>query len=276
MVALIIGAIVAAVGIFFWIQKGKREGEGAAMALAETSTVAAVNENYQSISGSLGSGNFTHFVELKGQAHAESPLTSELAKEQVIYYKSQIVHKYERLEEKRDSNGKVNRRWVSRSETVQDNEQWADGWGLKDDSGFIEVDASKAKLDSEKLLSKHEQAEPQQSGLNVNLGGLKLNIGGGTNSSNYRSKGYEYTEYGIKVGTDLYVLGDANDRDGVLRVSKPTERSQPFIVSTKSEDELVSTADSKAKGAKIGAYVCWGLGAAGIIAGLVMIIMGKG
>ena len=276
MIALIAGAVVALLGLFFWIQKGKREGEGAAMELADTSTVAAVNENYQSITGSLGSGNFTHFVELKGQAHAEHPLTSELAQEKVIYYKAQVIHKYERLEEKRDSNGKINRRWVSRSETVQDNEQWADGWGLKDSTGFIEVDASKAKLHHEKLLSKHEQGNNPPQGLNVNLGGLKLNIGGGTSSNNYRSKGYEYLEYGIRVGTDLYVLGDANDRDGVLRVSKPTDRKQPFIVSTKSEDELVATAGSKAKSAKIGAYVCWGLGAAGVIAGLVMIIMGKG
>ena len=271
--ALIGGAVVAVVGVILWIMKGKKEGQAGAMELADTSTVAAVKENFESISGSLGSGSFTHFVELKGKAHADSPLTSELAKEAVIYYKSTIVHKYERLEQKKDSNGRITNDWVKRTETVQDNEQWAEGWGVQDDSGFIAIDAAKAKLDTEKLLSKFEKGDNPQSGLNVNLGGLNLNIGGGKND--YRSIGYEYTEYGIKMGTDLYVLGDANDRDGILRVSKPKEKGQPFIVSTKSEDELVAGLGSSAKGLKIGAYVCWGLGVAGVIAGIVMMIAGK-
>lgn len=69
------GGVVALVGLILWIVKGKREGTSAALELTDTSTIAEVNENYNSISGSMGSGNFTHFCEIKGQAHADSPLT---------------------------------------------------------------------------------------------------------------------------------------------------------------------------------------------------------
>ncbi|MBD3636790.1 MAG: hypothetical protein HUJ25_05555 [Crocinitomicaceae bacterium] len=261
---LIGGGVVVIVGVILWIIKGKKESQSAAMELADTSTVAAVNENFTSITGSLGSGSFTHFVEIKGKAHTSTPLTSELAKEAVVYYKSTVVHKYERLEEKKDSNGNIRRDWVKRQETVAENEHWADGWGVKDDTGFIKIDPAKAKLDAEKLLTKFEKGDNPRSGLNVNLGGLNLNIGG---KNDYRSIGYDYTEYGIKIDSDLYVLGDANDRDGELRISSPQDKKQPFIVSTKSEDELVSGLGSSIKGLKIGAYICWGLGAVAIIVG---------
>lgn len=114
-------------------------------------------------------------------------------------------------------------------------------------------------------MSKFEKGD-NPSGLNVNLGGLKIGLGG-AGSSDYRSIGYEYLEEGIKMGADLYVLGDANDRDGALKVSKPKDSKQPFIVSTKSEDELTAGLGSAIKGLKIGAFVCFGLGAVIIIVG---------
>jgi E3 Ubiquitin ligase len=265
------GAVVAIIGLILWMVKGKKEGQSAAMELADTATVAEVKENFESITGSLGSGSFTHFVELKGRAHAASPITSELAKEAVIYYKSSVIHKYERLEEKKDSQGKITKNWVKKTETVSENEHWANDWGVQDDTGFIAIDAAKAKLDTEKLMSKFEKGELQQSGLNVKIAGLNIGIGG-SGQKDYRSIGYEYTETGIKMNTDLYVLGDANDRDGDLRVSKSQDKKQPFIVSTKSEDELVSGLGSSIKGLKIGAYICWGLGAVGVVVGAIMAV----
>lgn len=266
---LIGGAVVAIVGVILWIVRGKKMGQSAALELTETSTVSEVNENYSSISGSMGSGSFTHFVELKGKAHADSPLTSELAKEAVVYYKSTVEHKYERLEDKKDSQGNIKKQWVKKTETVSENEFWADGWGVKDDTGFIKIDPTKSKLHTQKLMQKFEKGDNPQSGINVNLGGLNIGIGGG-GSKNYRSIGYEYEEFGIKLNTDLYVLGDANDRDGDLRVSKPQDKKQPFIVSTKSEDELMAGLGSAIKGFTIGAYVCWGLGGIMVIAGALM------
>ena len=262
---LIGGAVVAVVGLILWMLKGKKEGTSAKLELTDTSTIAEVNENFESISGSMGSGSFTHFVELKGAAHSDSPITSELANEAVVYYKSMVEHKYERLENKKDSDGKVTKQWVKHTDVVSENEQWAQGWGVKDSTGFITVDPAKAKLDTEQLMSKFEKGENQQSGLNIKLGGVSIGLGGG--NSGHKTIGYNYKEIGIKMNADLYVLGDANDRDGALRVSKPQDKKQPFIVSTKSEDELVSGLGSSIKGLKIGAYVCWGLGALLVIAG---------
>ncbi|MEZ4923380.1 MAG: GIDE domain-containing protein [Crocinitomicaceae bacterium] len=266
---LIGGAALAVIGVIVWIIKGKREGTSASLELTDTSSVAEVNEVYQSISGSMGAGSFTHFCEIKGVAHADRPLTSELSNEPVVYYKSIVEHQYEKLENKKDSQGNITKQWVKHTDVVSDNERWAEGWGVKDSTGFIQIDPAKAKLHTEELMEKFERGDNQNSGLNVKLGGLNINLGG---NNGHKTIGYNYREIGIRMNTDLYVLGDANDRDGVLRMSKPKDGSQPFIVSTKSEDELVSGLGSSIKKLKIGAYVLWGLGAACAVAGLLNVL----
>ena len=108
---LIFGAVVAIVGLFLWMAKSKKEGKSAVLSVTDTSKVSEVLENFESMRSSMGNGNFTHFCEIKGVAHSDSPITSELAKKQVVYYSSKVVHEYERLEEKKDSNGRMQKNW---------------------------------------------------------------------------------------------------------------------------------------------------------------------
>jgi len=267
---LIGGIVLAVIGLILWIVKGKKEGKSATLELTETSSVSEVTENYTSTQESLGDGSFTHFVELKGNAHTDSPLTSELAKEAVVYYKSVVEHKYEREENKKDSQGNMRKQWVKHTDIVSQNERWADGFGIKDSSGFIEIDANSSQLDTEQLHSNFEKGEPTQSGMNLKIGGVSINFG--SSNKGTRTIGYNYKEVGIRMNSKLYVLGDANDRDGSLIVSKPKDKSQPFIVSTKSEDELLAGLGSSIKGLKIGAFVCWGLGGITVVVGLLKML----
>jgi hypothetical protein len=269
---LIGGAVIAIVGLVLWMVMGKKAGQSAHLDLTDTSTVSEVKENYDSISESMGSGNFTHFCELKGQAHSDQPLKAEQSNEQVVYYKSEVIHKYERLENQKDSQGNMQKKWVKKTETVSENEIWADGFGVKDATGFIAINPKKSKLDTMQLHSKFEKGEPQQSGLNIKLGGISIGLGGGSGNSSHKTIGYEYKEIGIKQGQNLYVLGDANDRDGSLIVSNPTDKKYPFLVSTKSEDELQAGLGSAIKGFKIGAFACFGIGGALLIVGLIKMI----
>lgn len=268
---LIGGVVLAVVGVILWIVKGKKEGKSATLELTDTSKVSGVMETYESLKVTVGDGNFTHFCELKGKAHADSPLKSELAGVDCVYYSSKVIRKYEQREWRKDSQGNKRQQWVKKSDTVSDNVQWANGWGVKDDTGFIAIDPAKAELHAEQVHSSFEKGEPgANSALSVKIGGFSLGIG--SSNPDYRLIGYEQKEMAIKMGTDLYVLGDANDREGRLQVSKPKEKGQPFIVSTKSEDELVSGIGSSIKGLKIGAFVCWGLGAVAVVAGLLQAV----
>jgi len=265
------GAIVALIGFLLWLSKNKKEGKSAILAVTDTSKVSEINENCESIRSSMGNGHFTHYCEVKGVAHSDTPLTSELANEKCVYYSAKVIYEYEQLEEKKDANGKFTKNWVKKSDTVSDNTKWASGFGVKDDTGFIAIDPAKSELHAVQIHSKFEKGEPNQDAL------LKLNIGGvsfglGSKHPDRRTIGYRYTETAILLNSNLYVFGDANDREGRLQMSKPTDKKYPFIVSTKSETELTGELGSSIKGLKIGAYICWGIGAVLAVVGVVKIL----
>lgn len=268
MVLIIVGAVIALIGVGLWVAKGKSEGKSALLSVTETSTVSEINENFESMRSSMGNGSFTHFCEVKGVAHADNPITSELAKKEVVYYSSKVIHEYEKLEEKRDSNGKVTKSWVKKSDVVSDNTNWAQGFGVKDNTGFILIDPAKAELHTVQIHSEFERGEPNADAiLKFNIGGVSFGLG--DKNPNRRTIGYKYTEVAIPLNQNLYVIGDANDREGRLQISKPKESRYPFIVSTKSETEIAGDIGSSIKGLKIGAFVCWGLGAAVAIYGVI-------
>lgn len=265
---LIGGVVLGIVGVILWIVKGKKASKSATLELMDTSRIKDINENYNEISSSMGQGSFTHLVEVKGKAFSESPLESELSKEQVVYFNSEIVHEYEKLETRKDADGNKEKKWVKHSDTVSENERWADGFGVKDDTGFIAINPKKSKFHSEKLYSNFEKGDPNQSGgLNLKIKGFSIGIGG--KDKGIRTIGYRYTETGIRMNTNLYVVGDANDRDGGLMISKPKDRKDPFIVSVKSKDEFLGNLGSAVKGLTFGAFGSWAGAAALVVYGII-------
>jgi len=268
---LVGGAVVAIVGLFLWMAKNKREGKSAVLSVTETSKVSEINENFESMRSSMGNGNFTHFCEVKGIAHSDTPLTSELAKQKCVYYSAKVVHESEKLEERRDSNGKLTRNWTKKSDVVSDNTNWANGFGIKDDTGFIAIDPAKAELHAVQIHSNFEKGDlNKNNAANIIASAISIGLG---NHMNHRTIGYRYTETAILLNANLYVIGDANDREGRLQIAKPADKSQPFIVSTKSETELAGDLGSSIKGLKIGAYVCWVVGVGLAVYGLIKIVM---
>lgn len=267
---LIGGVVVGILGVIFWIIKGKKEGKSAALELMETSRINDVNENHSELTASMGSGSFSLHVEVKGQADTDVPLEAEFSKEQVVYYNNKIVHEYEKLETKTNSDGKKEKRWVKHEETVADNNRWANGFGVQDATGFIQVNANGSVFHTEQLYANFEKGEPNKKtgGLNLSIKGFSMNIGGSKNKG-IRTIGYRYTETGIRMGTPLYVVGDANDREGRLQISKPRDKSDQFIVSTKSKTEFLGKIGSAVKGFKFAAIGSWVIAAALVVYGII-------
>ena len=262
-------------GLFNWSRgfgnfrsKNKKAGKSASLELMETSRINDIVENHEEMSASMGHGNFSLHVEVKGKAHSEQPIESELSKEQVVYFKSEVVHEYEKLETRKTKDG-TEKKWVKHKDTVSENLRWASGFGVKDDTGFIEVNANKSKFHTEKLYSNFEKGDPNADnggGLNLKIKGFSIGIGGGSKNKGLRTIGYRYKETGIRMGTQLYVVGEANDRDGALRISKPNNNDDQFIVSVKSKDEFIG---STVKGLTIGAIASWFVAVGCVVMGLI-------
>lgn len=265
-------AILAIIGVILWVLKSKRAGKSALLELMDTSRISDVKENHKEMVSSMGSGNFTFFVEVKGKSFAETPLKSEISEEEVVYFKSTVEHQYEKLESKKDADGNVKKEWVKHTDIVSENERWAAGFGVKDDTGFIAINPKKSKLDTEKLHSNFEKGDPNQNeqsnGLNIKFKGLSFGIGGKSMNNGLRTIGYHYEEVGIRMNQPLYVVGEANDRDGQLIISKPTNKKNPFIISSKTKDELLGGLGSAVKGFMYGAIGAWAIAVVLLVIGI--------
>ena len=95
--------------------------------------------------------------------------------------------------------------------------------------------------------------------------GLNLNT---SSSGDRKILGYEYTERILPLDRKAYVIGLASDSTGELMIQQPAEKGKPFIITLKSEEELVKGTESTIKIMMISAIVCWALGAAAIVFGL--------
>ena len=266
-----IGAgILAILGVVFWVLKNKRASKSAMLDMMDTSSIKDINENYSSITGSMGKGSFTHMVEVKGKAHSETPLTGQFSEKEVVYFSAKIEHEYEKLEYKKDSEGNQKKEWIKHVDVVSENEQWATGFGVKDETGFIGINPKKSKMDTEELYSTFEKGDPnaKSGGLNVKLGKLSIGLGSKSMNNGIKTTGYRYEEIGILLNKSLYVVGDANDRDGELVISKPKDRKNPFILSSKTKEEYLGSLGSAVKGFTIGAYASWGVTVVLIVLGI--------
>jgi hypothetical protein len=262
---LIVGIILGIIGVIFWISRGKKAGKLNVLEINETSKTNEIIENYKSMVETHGPGTFSIYAELKGKAVADTPEISEFAKKECTYYRSVVTREYEQLETKQDSNGHTTKNWVRKTETVSSHTNTSPDFAIEDETGKILVDPTGAELYTIKTFSKFEEGkDPKGGGLNISIGGFNISSG-----ASIRTIGFKYEEYSIPLNTDLYVIGDINDRAGRLMVSKPKDKKSPFIVSTKSEDELINQLGKSVKWMKVASFICIGFGGALIIYGII-------
>ncbi len=231
---IITGAILIILGLILWLIRGKKADKLFKVDATDLSKVNEIIENFKGIVESHGPGNFSIYAKLKGKAAAETPQLSEFTKTNCAYFKSVVTREYEELQTTKDSNGNAQKKWVRKNEIVSSHTNTATDFAIQDDTGQILIDSTGAEMYTIKTFSKFEKgSEPQGGGLNISIGGFNVSSG-----SSIKTIGFKYEEFSIPLNTDLFVIGEVNDRSGRLMISKPKENSLPFIVSTKSEDEI--------------------------------------
>ncbi|MDX1902763.1 MAG: E3 ubiquitin ligase family protein [Thermonemataceae bacterium] len=269
MIGIIIGVVLIGVAVGLWFYRKNQMDKALNIRYQETTTTKFIWENYESISVAVGNGNYTEIVELKGVARCQQPLQAEHSKMPVVYYRASVIREYEVEEQETDSNG--NTRWVTkrRSDTISTNEQSVPFY-VDDNSGKpIRVDMQGADKITQKTMDRFER-EFSQSYLNEQSWGSQFSSY--HSSSNYNSSntlGYRLVEEAIPVNAQLYIYGEASDRNGELSVIKPKDKNQNFIVSVKSEEQLVESAQSSAKWSLIGMIASAVGGVAAIVWGIV-------
>ncbi|MBN1412492.1 MAG: E3 ubiquitin ligase family protein [Spirochaetales bacterium] len=181
-------------------------------------------------------GSFNKLAEVKGRVVCDNPVTSELAQVKCVYYTMQITRKWEETYWDTDPNGNQVQRTREGTDTVAHNSRGVPFY-VEDSTGKIKIDPSGAEMITEKAFSRFQPGE--LSGPSIQIGGFTLNLGSISLGSGRRTIGYEYEESIIPLNRDIYVLGEAVDTNNDLRLLKPSEKGKKFIISVKSEEDLM-------------------------------------
>ncbi|NJK36156.1 MAG: hypothetical protein HC919_15135, partial [Oscillatoriales cyanobacterium SM2_2_1] len=102
----------------------------------------------------------------------------------------------------------------------------------------------------------------------LTLGGMNIPLGMQPGDRKV-VKGHTYKENAIAVGSRLYVLGEARIVDDRLAIAKPSNGSDAFLISIKSEEEIVSQRQQNTTNALVGAIAGGVLGLICLLVGLV-------
>jgi len=178
-------------------------------------------------------GVFIGLVELKGTAEAEQSLTSYLAGAKCVLYSWSVAEQWSRTvtETYTDSEGKqqTRTRYESGSTTVAEGDE-AIPFYLKDDCGVIRIVPDGAKIEPQIIFSQTcDRSDP-------------LYYGKGPEhavpDSDHRRC---FTETAIPLHAQLYVMGQARERNDVVAAEIAHNPSAPmFLISTRTEKEVRS------------------------------------
>lgn len=230
----------------------------------DTSTIEELKQLQASIEAEIGGGAFQQVVELMGTIVCNNPLTSELGEEECVYYQTHIEEEYERTYYETDEEGNRVRKTSRETRKVAGHET-SIRFQLKDATGTIMVNPNQADLEALQVVDHYE---PYGGGKKVRYRKFKLDDTP-NQSKDHRTLGYRFQEWVLRVGSPIYLLGEVNDRENQLMIDKPKEADQPFIITYKTEAELVEDKQGSQTALKVGYWVALVGGGLSILVGLI-------
>jgi len=202
--------------------------------------IAILKEN-----AAAGLEGYRHFVELKGSADSDDPEKAPFSERKVAYYDADLFQVYEEKHTYTDDKG--THQQMKKRETLMSNQKSSGPIVLKDSQSikkaYIDVSQSGIKLEALKTLDKFEPENNTK----------KYNFFSSFRYSNMgaRTLGFRMVEKTIPVGQSLYVLGEAWLEGLKVKIGKPRDGKKPFIVSVKSETDIIQANNSSARVALI-------------------------
>ncbi len=261
--AFFIGAGISLVlSLVFFLVGGSKGRKAYDVAATETSGALELGELAAAVASEIGAGSFARVVELKGRAVAVEALRAEYSGTDCVWYECVATRLWEE-EYWEEHDGRRERRSRSGSDVVSKIRREVP-FRVEDSTGGILVDPRGATVEPEKTFSRHEAG----SGLgSIRIGSVSVDLGAlGALPGGRRTTGYRFEETCIPSGRELYVLGEASDSGGSLVVRKPAKGR--FLVSVRSEEDILGSARKAALGFRVAAAVGLLAGAALALAGI--------
>jgi hypothetical protein len=260
-----IGGILIVLAIVLIYFKRKNESKIFKIKSTKASTTSELKELCDSVSKEIGKGAFNEYTEVKGTVRCESPLKGELSGQECVYYNMQVTREWEEVYWEHDEEtGNKEQKTRRGSDIVASNTQSKDFF-VEDGVGKILVRPTGAKFITIKSIDKYE---PASTSSHVQVGTFSLDVSSFLSTSGSQTLGYHFEEHIISNNVRVYVLGEASDSDQQLMIKRPKEKENNFIISTKSEEELLTSIAKSIKVLNISSIAAAVLGIASIIYGI--------
>jgi hypothetical protein len=249
-VVTLLGIIALVIAVILYFVARSQQSKSTAMSVAETMSAQSLHELHQRIVESVGADALQEQCEVKGVIECDEPLGSPVSNTLCVAYRYTATREYEERVTETDDEGKRATRTESGSETVESKDERVRFW-VRDDTGRVLVDPTEADIDMQETGEHYEQsdAEPRHSGR--------------------YTTGHRFTERALAVGAQVYVLGYAVDFQGQPMVGRhPRDQKAKFLISWRTEQELMNIAQSASQNLNRAAMVLGGLGVGLVIVGL--------
>lgn len=233
--------LAIAAGCFF-AARGQA-GRARTIGATDTFTAQMLQDLYNRVVPTLGGEALAQPCEVAGTIEADAALSAPLSGGACVAYTRTVTREYEEDVTTTDSAGKTSTSVARRSETVETNQQRV-RFFVRDATGRVLIDPEQAELDLVDSGSRYDAAQPKP-------------------GDKTRTLGYRYQEQSLAIGTQVYILGTVIDGGGQPTIARsPRDPKQKFLISRRSERELITDATNSARWFY---YAAGGCGAVGLV-----------
>lgn len=244
-ILLIVGGLAA---IFYF--RPKTKSNITEIKFMKTKTISELKDMFSQMDSNGLGNDYREFVELKGTVVSDTLADTPFSNRKVAYCTSKVMQVTEIREQYRDNNGNMRTR-VTKHENTISNEKSSQDISMKDsstdESVVLEINGTGCKLDIPKTF---DRFEPKN-----NLGSYSFFRSFSMGRFGADTLGFRMTEETIDANQNLYVIGEAFRVGDKLHIGKPQDGKKPFIVTTKSEEDLVNSSNQQALFLLIGGIV---------------------
>ncbi len=253
---IVLAILLIAVGpVCIFYLRPKMRSRVTEMKFMQTKTIADLRQIFSQMGESGLQEGYREYAELKGTAVSDPPAETPFSNQKVAYCESTLSQVTEERERYQDNDGHWQERVVRRENSISD-EKSSQYLLFQDSSGAervtLEIDASGCTLDIPKTF---DRFEPR-----TNLSGYRFFNNFGFGDFGADTLGFRMTEKTIRQNQQLYVLGEAFLSGDEIHIGAPGDRKKPFIVTTKSEDDMVRSTEQNATLALIGGIASVAIG----------------
>lgn len=260
-----VGLILLAVAALLFFLSKRTENKVHYVKATETSKIGAIEKLVAEVAADMPDGQATgykDYVELKGKVVCDEPITGELSDMSGAIVETEVIRVAERREETRDAQGNIRTEWKRHEETVSSNRREAP-FAIDDGTGRLRVKPKGSKgVELVKAIERFQQGNDSGFGsgqITLSMGRFQMSVGSGRwDLSSSRTLGYRFVERVLPVGKPVYAIGEvaATEDEGlVLRPPTDDDKKKPFMLSPRTEEEIIKASEKSARILRIIAIV---------------------